>query len=115
MAVEMKTNPPHNLIEPAVLIHSAEEADRDAQHQHDHKRGRRQLQCGWQAAGQFSGYCAGGIDITDTEISLKTAQDPVKIPHQKRFVQAQRLLHLRNRLLCDNGRLLNSEDDLRRI
>ena len=42
------------------------------------------------AAGQFSGYCAGGIDITDTEISLKTAQDPIKIPHQKRFVQAQR-------------------------
>ena len=34
--------------------------------------------------------------------------------HGENF-QAQRLLHLRNRLLCDNGRLLNSEDDLRRI
>ena len=110
-----KDQAPHNLIKPAILVHSAEEADRDAQQQHDHKRGRRQLQRGGQAAGQFSGDCAGGIDIADAEIPLETAQDPVKIPHQKRFVQTQRLLHLRNRLISDNGRLLDSEDDLRRI
>ena len=38
-----KDQPPHQFVEPPVLIHSTEKADRNAQHQHDDKRGCCQL------------------------------------------------------------------------
>ena len=38
-----KDQPSHQFVEPPVLIHGAEKADRNAQHQHDDERGCRQL------------------------------------------------------------------------